>query len=112
MLFVVYITHASASAAADVSSLGVTPTTEWQTTDGAKGYACFVSHFKQQAGSDARYLADLLTRMLKAPVFIDSAEVRPPSERAYEPCTCAGHSDGTVCSMRGDAALRPAQAPY
>jgi hypothetical protein len=33
--------------------------------------ACFLSHFKAEAGSDARYFADLLMRMLGgAPVFI------------------------------------------
>jgi hypothetical protein len=37
-------------------------------------YACFLSHYKQEAGSDARYLADIMTRMLGGtPVFLDSS---------------------------------------
>ena len=33
---------------------------------------CFVSHYKCEAGSDARYLKDLLERMGNAPVYLDS----------------------------------------
>ena len=31
----------------------------------------FLSHFKQEAGSDARYLNDLLQRMLQAKCYLD-----------------------------------------
>jgi len=39
------------------------------------GYACFLSHYKVEAGSDARYFNDLLHRMLQCRVFLDSAEL-------------------------------------
>ena len=35
-------------------------------------YAAFLSHFKMEAASDARYLKDTLERILQAPVFLDS----------------------------------------
>jgi len=36
-------------------------------------YACFLSHYKMEAASDARYMHDMLRKMLKAPVFLDSS---------------------------------------
>jgi len=36
-------------------------------------YACFLSHYKMEAASDARYMHDLLRNMLQAPVFLDSS---------------------------------------
>ena len=37
-----------------------------------KTYSCFLSHFKAEAGSDARYLKDLLQRMIRGvPCFLD-----------------------------------------
>jgi len=36
-------------------------------------YACFLSHYKLEAASDARYMHDMLRKMLKAPVFLDSS---------------------------------------
>jgi len=36
-------------------------------------YACFLSHYKMEAASDARYIHDMLRKMLKAPVFLDSS---------------------------------------
>ena len=39
------------------------PTCNWSPSG---NYACFLSHFKQEAGSDARYLNDLLQRVLGA----------------------------------------------
>jgi len=47
------------------------PTTKWVTKN-KDGFACFLSHYKLEAGSDARYLHDLLQRMLTANVFLDS----------------------------------------
>jgi len=45
------------------------PTTHWRT---ANTYACFVSHVKAEAGSDARFLHDLLRKALRCAVFLDS----------------------------------------
>jgi len=36
-------------------------------------YACFLSHYKMEAASDARYMHDMFRKMLKAPVFLDSS---------------------------------------
>ncbi|KAL3927816.1 MAG: hypothetical protein SGPRY_002660 [Prymnesium sp.] len=36
-------------------------------------YACFLSHYKAGAASDARYMHDMLRKMLKSPVFLDSS---------------------------------------
>jgi len=36
-------------------------------------YTCFLSHYKLEAASDARYLSDLLRKMLRCPAFLDSS---------------------------------------
>ncbi|KAL1511659.1 hypothetical protein AB1Y20_004949 [Prymnesium parvum] len=46
------------------------PYIEWRPTG---IYACFLSHYKMEASSDARYMHDMLRKMLKAPVFLDSS---------------------------------------
>ena len=48
------------------------PTTSWPA---AKGYACFLSHYKAEAASDARFLHDMLVKMLRYPVFLDSSNL-------------------------------------
>ena len=46
------------------------PHTKWQ----LRGiYACFLSHYKLEAASEARYMHDTLRKMLLAPVFLDSS---------------------------------------
>ena len=37
-----------------------------------KEYVAFLSHFKVEAGSEARYLHDMLTNILGQPNFLDS----------------------------------------
>ena len=49
------------------------PSCPWATVRGR--YATFVSHYKVEAGSDARYLKDLLERMLGARVYLDSVDL-------------------------------------
>ena len=44
------------------------------------GRAClrscvFLSHYKVEAGSDARYLSDLIRRMTGCPAYLDSADL-------------------------------------
>jgi len=46
------------------------PTCTWERR---QVYACFLSHYKMEAASDARYMHDILRRMLKTPVFLDSS---------------------------------------
>ena len=48
------------------------PTVKWPHD---KGYACFLSHYKMEAASDARLLHDMLAKMLRYPVFLDSANL-------------------------------------
>jgi len=48
------------------------PTTQWPA---AKGYACFLSHYKVEAASDARFMHDMLAKMLHYPVFLDSSDL-------------------------------------
>ena len=50
------------------------PSTRWVPAD-TNRFACFLSHFKAESGSDARYLRDLLQRMLGCPVFLDSSDL-------------------------------------
>ena len=52
------------------SSLSHAPQLNWR----AEGdYACFLSHYKAEAASDCRYLHDVLSRMLKTPIYYDSS---------------------------------------
>jgi len=39
-------------------------------------YACFLSHYKNEAACDARYLHDVLRKMLCAPCFLDSSSLK------------------------------------
>ena len=48
------------------------PRTRWPL---GKRYACFLSHYKAEAGSDARYIHDILQRVLGVPVFLDSVDL-------------------------------------
>ena len=53
------------------SSLEKPPRVSWKLGTG-KQYAAFLSHYKMEAGMEARYLRDLLQKMLKQPCFLDS----------------------------------------
>ena len=48
------------------------PTVKWP---GEKSYACFLSHYKMEAASDARLMHDMLAKMLRYPVFLDSSNL-------------------------------------
>jgi len=50
------------------------PATTW-TSSKNKSYACFLSHYKVEAASDARFLHDMLAKMLRYPIFLDSAKL-------------------------------------
>ena len=50
------------------------PTCEWVLKPGHK-YCSFLSHFKVEAGSDARYLSDLIKRMSGAASYLDSTDL-------------------------------------
>ena len=50
------------------------PTTKWHYEEGNR-FACFLSHYKVEAGSDARYLRDLFLRMADARAYLDSTDL-------------------------------------
>ena len=47
---------------------------KWQ-LGGANKYAAFLTHYKLEAGSDARFLHELLVSVTGAPVFLDSRDL-------------------------------------
>jgi len=51
--------------------LGV-PTCEWQLKPDQQ-FSCFLSHYKVEAGAEARYLKDALDKMLSCPAYLDSS---------------------------------------
>ena len=53
---------------------GDLPEDSWKLAPG-KSTCCFLSHFKQEAASDARYLKDALESMVGAPVWLDSDNI-------------------------------------
>ena len=46
-------------------------------------YACFLSHYKAESGSDARYLSDLIRRMVGAEAFLDSSKPPAPEKKFF-----------------------------
>ena len=51
--------------------LSLPPTTSWELRQGNR-FSMFLSHFKEEAGSDARYLSDLIKRMTGCATYLDS----------------------------------------
>eukprot|EP00964_Phaeocystis_antarctica_P008662 scaffold4690_cov64-Phaeocystis_antarctica.AAC.2 len=50
------------------------PTTSWELRQGNR-YCMFLSHFKEEAGSDARYLSDLIKRTTGCAAYLDSNDL-------------------------------------
>ena len=50
------------------------PTTCWELRQGNR-YCMFFSHFKEEAGSDARYLSDLIRRETGCAAYLDSNDL-------------------------------------
>ena len=50
------------------------PTHDWEMRQGNR-FCMFLSHFKVEAGSDARYLSDLIKRMTGCAAFLDSNDL-------------------------------------
>jgi len=48
------------------------PTCKWRLADGQQ-YVAFLSHYKVEAGAQARYLKDSLDKMLACPAYLDSS---------------------------------------
>eukprot|EP00964_Phaeocystis_antarctica_P088690 scaffold56457_cov70-Phaeocystis_antarctica.AAC.3 len=76
-----YSTRAAARAAAAESDafiargrLSHPPTTRWELRQGNR-YCMFLSHYKVEAGSDARYLSDLIKRTTGCAAYLDSNDL-------------------------------------
>ena len=65
---------AAGEAAAARGRMTQPPTTKWPLKEGNK-YLTFLSHFKMEAGSDARYLSDLIRRMTGCSAYLDSTDL-------------------------------------
>ena len=50
------------------------PSHEWELRQGNR-YCMFLSHFKEEAGSDARYLSDLIKRKTGCATYLDSNDL-------------------------------------
>ena len=50
------------------------PTTSWELRQGNR-FCVFLSHFKEEAGSDARYLSDLIKRKTGCAAYLDSNDL-------------------------------------
>ena len=62
-------------------------------------YACFLSHYKMEAASDARYMHDMLRKMLKAPVFLDVPAL--DSNHSHRTCIQTDHGCMLVAAELG-----------
>ena len=54
--------------------MSLPPVCDWQLAKG-HNYCTFLSHYKVEAGSDARYLSDLIRRMTGSPAYLDSTDL-------------------------------------
>lgn len=80
------------------------PTTSWELRRGNR-FCVFLSHFKEEAGCDARYLSDLIKRMTGCAAYLDSnnlvdlrtlfneGELTAPSRICH--CTFHAHARST-----------------
>eukprot|EP00908_Phaeocystis_cordata_P021907 Transcript_4311.p1 GENE.Transcript_4311~~Transcript_4311.p1 ORF type:complete len:682 (+),score=196.31 Transcript_4311:167-2212(+) len=68
------IADAERTAAAARGRMSNPPTCDWQLRAGNK-YLAFLSHYKVEAGSDARYLSDLIQRMTGCHAYLDSTDL-------------------------------------
>ena len=65
---------AEGAAAAARGRMSSPPTCNWQLKEG-NSYLTFLSHYKVEAGSDARYLSDLIQRMTGCHAYLDSTDL-------------------------------------
>ena len=66
--------RAEREAAAARGRMSQPPTFNWQLKEG-NTYLTFLSHFKVEAGSDARYISDLIQRMTGCRAYLDSTDL-------------------------------------
>ena len=85
------------------SALHRPPKMRWA-LQGTNEYAAFLSHYKVQSGMEARYLHDMLYKILKAPNFLDSQHLRNLSHLFSHGL---GRSDVLVLLLTQGVLLRP-----
>ncbi len=84
-------------------SLEKPPRVPWVLGPGKK-YAVFLSHYKDEAGMEARYLRDLLQKVLRKPCFLDSQNLSSLSNLFTHGLLC---SDSLVLLTTKDVLRRP-----
>ncbi|KAL1518498.1 hypothetical protein AB1Y20_002789 [Prymnesium parvum] len=66
-------------------------------------FACFISHYKAEAGSDARYLSELISRIIEHRVFLDATDLHDLSLISE----AVSQSDALVCLATPGYFTRP-----
>ena len=84
-------------------SLAKPPRVRWELCPGNK-YAVFLSHYKDEAGMEARYLRDLLQKVLHKPCFLDSQDLSSLHQLFTHGLLC---SDALVLLATKDVLRRP-----
>jgi len=84
-------------------SLEKPPRVTWKLGPGKK-YAVFLSHYKDEAGMEARYLRDLLQKVLRKPCFLDSQNLSSLNNLFTHGLLC---SDAVVLLATKDVLRRP-----
>jgi len=84
-------------------SLAKPPRVRWELGPGNK-YAVFLSHYKDEAGMEARYLRDLLQKVLHKPCFLDSQDLSSLHQLFTHGLLC---SDALVLLATKDVLRRP-----
>ena len=72
------------------------PTTSWKLRKGNR-YSMFLSHFKEEAGSDARYLSDLIKRKTGCAAYLDSNDL-VDLRTLFNEGTLTDPSDAEMCT--------------
>ena len=73
----------------------------------------FLTHYKVEAGSDARYLSDLIRRMTGCPAYLDSADLVDLRARTDQALSKVGKRINTLCAtMQYEAAVQSALAEF
>ena len=84
------------------------PTTSWELRQGNR-YCMFLSHFKVEAGSDARYLSDLIKRKTGCATYLDSNDLVDLRTLFNEGEPCTAHMLVLYCTQHTRARSMHAQ---
>ena len=88
------------------------PACQWQLAQG-QSYSCFLSHYKVEAGADARYLKDALDKMLGCPAYLDSSTLADLRElRSFpKPLTTPRHERSSTLAFDASLSLGFSMTP-